>query len=102
MLHIFDEDHSKEYKIQYSASRKVSDIKTDMYHNSDIPVSHQIWAGWPSSCTSDDMTLGQLELTKPVHDLSFRSTPVLMPNSRRKRSSRVKLVLFQWDSVFCF
>ena len=90
MLHIFDEVHSKEYKIPMAASKRVLDVKTDMFHCSDIPVNQQIWAGWPNSCTSDDLTLGQLGLTVPVHELSFRAAPVLVSSGQRKKSSRVR------------
>lgn len=92
MLHIFDEVHSKEYKIPVAASKRVLDVKTDMYACSDIPVNQQIWAGWPNACTSDNLTLGQLGLTVPVHDLSFRAAPVLVSSvQRKKRNSRVRI-----------
>lgn len=92
-LHIYDEDNSKEYNLPFSGSKKVIDIKTDMFHCTNIPVSQQIWSGWPSP-VEDNMTLAQLSLCKPSHDLSFRSAPVLMDSSFRsekKTRSRVSI-----------
>lgn len=94
MLHILDEDHSKEYNIPMAACKRVLDVKINMYDCSDIPVNQQIWTGWPNSCTSDDLTLGTLGLTVPVHELSFRAAPVLVSTGqRKKRTSRVRMHL---------
>lgn len=92
MLHIYDEDHSKEYDLPFPGSKKVLDVKTDMYECSDIPVSQQVWSGWPEGCINDNMTLNQLELNLPVHELSFRSAAVSNHRAeRKKRSSRVSI-----------
>ncbi|KAK7591071.1 hypothetical protein V9T40_002684 [Parthenolecanium corni] len=90
VLHIYDEDHSKEYDLPFPGSKKVLDVKTDMYECSDIPVSQQVWSGWPEGCINDNMTLNQLELNLPVHELSFRSAAVSNHRAeRKKRSSRI-------------
>lgn len=91
-LRIYDEVHSKEYDLPFPGSKKVLDVKTDMFECSDIPVSQQVWSGWPDSCLNDDMTLNQLELNLPVHDLSFRSAAVSNHRvDRKKKSSRVRI-----------
>ncbi|XKL63719.1 hypothetical protein PGB90_006083 [Kerria lacca] len=89
ILHIIDQDHSKDYELPFPGSKKVIDIKTAMFHCSNIPVSQQVWVGWPSY-VNDDMTLGQLGLTLPIHSVSFHSAPVLLHRpERKKRSSRI-------------
>ncbi|XP_065225467.1 FAS-associated factor 1 isoform X2 [Planococcus citri] len=91
-LHIFDEIHHRDYTVYHSGTKKVFDVKQDMFNKSDIPVGQQIWSGWPPSCTSDDLTLGQLGLNTPQHDLSFRAAPVMVSQGRfdkKKRYTRI-------------
>lgn len=93
-LHIFDEIHHRDYTVYHSGTKKVLDVKQDMFNKSDIPVGQQIWSGWPPSCTNDDLTLGQLGLNTPQHDLSFRAAPVMVSQGRfdkKKRYSRVSI-----------
>lgn len=89
-LRIFDEVHSKEYKLSFPPSETVADVKRNMFHYSDIHVNKQVWSGWPPSFTKDDQTLGQLGLTVPVHELAFRSDEVTLSSSpEKKRNNKV-------------
>ena len=74
VLHIFDIDRNRVYKMCVAADKRILDIKTDMYTCSDVKVSQQTWTGWPASCTSDDLMVSELGLTEPELHLSFRAT----------------------------
>uniref|UniRef100_T1J5Q1 J domain-containing protein n=1 Tax=Strigamia maritima TaxID=126957 RepID=T1J5Q1_STRMM len=75
-LNIRDEFNHKEYSVSYIGSKTIREFKQDVFSLTDIPVRHQVWAGWPRNPT-DTMTLAESLISYPCHTLTVNklSTP---------------------------
>ncbi|XP_034939481.1 FAS-associated factor 1 isoform X2 [Chelonus insularis] len=69
-LNIYDETNNKSYKLQFSGTHTVLEVKTGIYSLIDIPVRNQKWSGWPSTVKDDRTILAQSGISYPEHDLS--------------------------------
>lgn len=80
-LNIKNETNNSNHSISYPGTKAISEIKTDVYTFTNIPVRHQVWSGWPESLKDDSTLLGCSGVNHPVHSLSVKSSE----NSEEKK-----------------
>lgn len=59
-----------------AATQTVLNIKLDIATLTDIPVSKQLWTGWPKD-VSDDLSLAQLGVQQEQHFTVDRAAPAV-------------------------
>uniref|UniRef100_A0A0A9WH59 FAS-associated factor 1 n=1 Tax=Lygus hesperus TaxID=30085 RepID=A0A0A9WH59_LYGHE len=80
-LKIKAKDKNKEYHLKLPGSSSVYSVMDKVSVLTSIGIIYQDWDGWPPGKT-DDSTLAQLPLDKPVHTLCVKaSTAPLLPTS---------------------
>lgn len=82
VLQITDEAQNRDYSLNFRPTKTVLDIKIDISMLTNIPVSKQVWRGWPNDI-ADELSLAQIGIqkrhrlfVKPKDD-SARNMPVL-------------------------
>lgn len=92
VLQITDESQNRDYSLNFKPTKTVLDIKIDVSMLTNIPVSKQVWRGWPESI-ADELSLAQIGISKkhklyvkPKDDTS-RNMPVLNASSSQGASA---------------
>lgn len=49
------ETSKKTFDLNYSGTKTILDIKTDLYSLTKVPVRHQVWSGWPPNINDQSM-----------------------------------------------
>ena len=70
VLQVTDELQQRDYSLNFRPTKTVLDIKIDVSMLTNIPVSKQVWKGWPEF-VADELSLAQLGIPKK-HKLSVR------------------------------
>ena len=70
VLQVADELQQRDYSLNFRPTKTVLDIKIDVSMLTNIPVSKQVWKGWPEF-VADELSLAQLGIPKK-HKLSVR------------------------------
>jgi len=81
-LKIHDIDNDDHHELKYPGVKKVRDIKNDVYSLTLIPVSRQVWRGWPAN-VGDEKCLHELD-TGAEHSLQLKvddNRPRALPSS---------------------
>lgn len=92
VLQITDESQNRDYSLNFKPTKTILDIKIDVSMLTNIPVSKQVWRGWPESI-ADELSLAQIGISKkhklyvkPKDDTS-RNMPVLNASSSQQGAS---------------
>merc|ERR1712223_1093459 len=86
VLQITDESQNREYSLNFRPTKTVLDIKIDISMLTIIPVSKQVWRGWPESI-ADELSLAQIGIAKKhklyvkPKDDTARNMPILSASS---------------------
>merc|ERR1719483_1003958 len=82
----------RDYSLNFKPTKTILDIKIDVSMLTNIPVSKQVWRGWPESI-ADELSLAQIGISKkhklyvkPKDDTS-RNMPVLNASSSQQGAS---------------
>merc|ERR1712018_924525 len=70
VLQITDESQNRDYSLNFRPTKTILDIKIDVSMLTNIPVSKQIWKGWPDNI-ADELSLAQIGIPKK-HKVSVR------------------------------
>ncbi|XP_066592439.1 FAS-associated factor 1 [Prorops nasuta] len=75
VLNVKDEVHNKSYQLNYLGSSTILAVKSGVHDLTDVPVRNQLWKGWPSSVTDDQIMLAQSGINYPIHNLTVSKLP---------------------------
>jgi len=94
-LKIHDTDNDDHHELKYPGVKKVRDIKNDVYSLTLIPVTRQVWSGWPSN-VGDEKSLYELDfsnstLSLKVDDNRPRSLPSTSQTAVDLNQARVEI-----------
>ena len=67
---VTDELQGRDYNLNFRPTKTILDIKIDVSMFTNIPVSKQIWRGWPDNI-ADELSLAQIGIPKK-HKVSVR------------------------------
>jgi len=92
VLQITDESQNRDYSLNFRPTKTVLDIKIDVSMLTNIPVSKQVWRGWPESI-ADELSLAQIGISrkhklyvKPKDETS-RNMPLLGASSSQQSAA---------------
>ncbi|XP_074644046.1 FAS-associated factor 1-like [Tubulanus polymorphus] len=89
--------HNREYSLNFPGTKTVQEVKSDVYHVTDIPVRSQSWKGWPSGADDEQMTLAGAGIGFPCHKLELSQT---RDNRRTYTAEAAAMELEQSDDEF--
>ena len=70
VLVVTDEAQQRDYSLNFRPTKTILDIKIDVSMLTNIPVSKQVWKGWPDNI-ADELSLAQIGISKK-HKLSVK------------------------------
>jgi len=89
VLQITDESQNRDYSLNFRPTKTILDIKIDVSMLTNIPVSKQVWRGWPESI-ADELSLAQIGISKKhklyvkPKDETSRNMPLLSASSSQQ------------------
>lgn len=88
-INITRQPDGAKFTLQFTGRRTFSEVKTDVYTLTTIPVRHQIWTGWPANITNQT-TLAQSGIESVVNVELTRATATgSQPSSVTSHSSEI-------------
>lgn len=88
-LNIRDDSSNKTYNLNFPGTRTVLEVKNDIYSLTDIPIRHQVWAGWPHGL-DDNTCLALAGLSYPSHDLTVKRSVIQSTKNSKAKDNRDK------------
>ncbi|KAF5282552.1 hypothetical protein FQA39_LY04959 [Lamprigera yunnana] len=90
ILKVTEESTNKQFSLNYTGTKPILEVKTDVYTLTDIHVRNQLWRGWPPNI--DDKTMLALSgINFPEHELSVKRCPVTNHTREKKINNTVEI-----------
>uniref|UniRef100_A0AAU7YR01 Fas-associated factor 1 n=1 Tax=Sinonovacula constricta TaxID=98310 RepID=A0AAU7YR01_SINCO len=86
--------------LKFKGTKRVEEVKQDVFTVSDIQVRDQVWAGWPEG-TTDKKTLGSIGLSYPIHCLELtRSNLSSRPRTAEEVAMEIEMSEDEEEDTF--
>ncbi|XP_064606655.1 FAS-associated factor 1-like [Liolophura sinensis] len=77
----------RQFSLQFPGSKTIKEVKSDVYHLTDVAVRHQAWTGWPEDAKDDSLTLAASGISYPAHSLEVDKVSTSCSDTRKAQST---------------